>query len=309
MIPKVELLLNRVDAIGTEAREYRALVKAILLQQQVEYPYTDIANQDAPSYFLDPINETPYFPGARNMQTSDYLLNIELKEGATEGLLKAQVNLIYPATDKLAFRNHYPLRIVSLQSDLFRMHADIAQYFNLPQPSVSAWQLTQTHEKMLLDNQFPSVTDMPMDEFTAITLARHLALYEDDKPILEMYLSQAQSSFDVLPDELGLWLGILHYKLGELDKAKALLTTPAGDSRIQNALVYTFVSHIAYKQNKLDQFRLNYMESLVALLRVMPSKELFSRLSQPESKQTCLQPWTRLRISVQEKEILMRWKA
>ncbi|GAM54597.1 hypothetical protein JCM19231_5561 [Vibrio ishigakensis] len=85
LIPKVELLLNRVDAIGTEAREYRALVKAILLQQQVEYPYTDIANQDAPSYFLDPINETPYFPGARNMQTSDYLLNIELKEGQPKG--------------------------------------------------------------------------------------------------------------------------------------------------------------------------------------------------------------------------------
>ncbi len=58
LIPKVELLLNRVDAIGTTAREYRTLVKAILLQQQVEYPYTDIANQDAPSYFLDPINET-----------------------------------------------------------------------------------------------------------------------------------------------------------------------------------------------------------------------------------------------------------
>ncbi|GAM54595.1 hypothetical protein JCM19231_5559 [Vibrio ishigakensis] len=47
----------------------------------------------------------------------------------------------------------------------------------------------------------------------------------------------------------------------------------------------------------------------MALLRVMPSKQLFSRLSQPESKQTCLQPWTRLRISVQEKEILMRWRA
>ncbi|MEF1261472.1 winged helix-turn-helix domain-containing protein, partial [Vibrio harveyi] len=35
LIPKVELLLNRVDAIGTTAREYRTLVKAILLQQQV----------------------------------------------------------------------------------------------------------------------------------------------------------------------------------------------------------------------------------------------------------------------------------
>ncbi|GAM54596.1 hypothetical protein JCM19231_5560 [Vibrio ishigakensis] len=163
-------------------------------------------------------------------------------------MLKAQVNLIYPATDKLAFRNHYPLRVASLQADLFHLHADIAQYFNLPQPSPSTWQLTQTHEKMLLDNQFPAAIDTPMDEFSAITLARYLALYEDDQPKLEMYLSQAQSSFDVLPDELGLWLGILHYKLGELDKAKALLTTPAGDSRIQNALVYTFVSHIAYSK-------------------------------------------------------------
>lgn len=309
LIPKVELLLNRVDAIGTAAREYRTVVKAILLQQQVEYPYTDIANQDAPSYFLDPINETPYFPGARNMQTSDYQLNIELKDSPTEGMIKAQMNLIYPATGKLAFRNQYVLRIDHLQSDLFRLHSDIAQYFNLPEPSKSTWHFTDAHEKMLLDEQFSNSPIDHMDEFTAITIARHLALYEQDKTKLEEYLTQAQSEFDVLPDELSLWLGILHYKLGNLDKAKTLLTTPAGDSRIQNALVYTFVSHIAYKQNKLDQFRLNYMESLVALLRVMPSEELFSRLSQPESKETCLQPWTKLRVSIKEKEIVMRWKA
>ena len=37
-VAKVELLLNRVDAIGSQARKYRILVKAILLQQQVEYP-------------------------------------------------------------------------------------------------------------------------------------------------------------------------------------------------------------------------------------------------------------------------------
>ncbi|WP_029789175.1 MULTISPECIES: winged helix-turn-helix domain-containing protein [Vibrio] len=309
LIPKVELLLNRVDAIGTTAREYRTLVKAILLQQQVEYPYTDIANQDAPSYFLDPINETPYFPGARNMQTSDYQLNIELKDDSTEGGLKAQMNLIYPATGKLAFRNQYELRISHLQSDIFRMHADIAQYFNLPAPSQSNWQLTDAHKKMLLDEQFSMDGIKNMDEFTAITIARHLALYEQNQTKLEGFLYQVQSEFDALPDELNLWMGILNYKLGNLEKAKTLLTTPAGDSLIQNALIYTFVSHIAYKQNKLDQFRLNYMESLVALLRVMPSEELFSRLSQPESKETCLQPWKKLRVSIKEKEIVMRWKA
>ncbi|CAH1561277.1 Transcriptional regulator [Vibrio jasicida] len=309
LIPKVELLLNRVDALGAEAREYRTMVKAILLQQQVEYPYTDIANQDAPSYFLDPINETPYFPGARNMQTSDYQLNIELKDGPTEGVLKAKMNLIYPATGKLAFRNQYMLRTAHLQSDLFKLHTDIAQYFNLPEPSKSTWHLSDAHKKMLLGKAFSTTDIKNMDEFAAITIARHLALYEQNKAELEGFLYQVQSGFDALPDELNLWMGILHYKLGNLDKAKTLLTTPAGDSLIQNALIYTFVSHIAYKQNKLDQFRLNYMESLVALLRVMPSEELFSRLSQPESKETCLQPWKKLRVSIKEKEIVMRWKA
>ncbi|WP_104037603.1 winged helix-turn-helix domain-containing protein [Vibrio jasicida] len=309
LIPKVELLLNRVDALGAKAREYRTMVKAILLQQQVEYPYTDIANQDAPSYFLDPINETPYFPGARNMQTSDYQLNIELKDGPTEGVLKAKMNLIYPATGKLAFRNQYMLRTAHLQSDLFKLHTDIAQYFNLPEPSKSTWHLSDAHKKMLLGKAFSTTDIKNMDEFAAITIARHLALYEQNKAELEGFLYQVQSGFDALPDELNLWMGILHYKLGNLDKAKTFLTTPAGDSLIQNALIYTFVSHIAYKQNKLDQFRLNYMESLVALLRVMPSEELFSRLSQPESKETCLQPWKKLRVSIKEKEIVMRWKA
>ncbi|MDW2313143.1 transcriptional regulator, partial [Vibrio sp. 1075] len=264
-----------VDAIGSQARKYRTLVKAVLLQQQVEYPYTDIANQDAPSYFLDPIGHTPYFPGARNMQTSDYELNIELKDGAEQGTLKAQMNLIYPATGKLAFRNEYTLRLSDLQSDIFQIHSDVAQYFNLPAPSASTWQLSDVHQKMLFENVFSNQPLQQADEFAAITTARHLALYEQEPQKLEAYLMQVQSSFDVLPDELSLWLGVLHFKLGNLDRAKVLLTTPDGDSRIQNALIYTFVSHIAYKQNKLEQFRLNYMESLVALLRVLPSETLF----------------------------------
>ncbi|MBM5314518.1 transcriptional regulator, partial [Vibrio parahaemolyticus] len=190
LIPKVELLLNRVDAIGSQARKYRTLVKAVLLQQQVEYPYTDIANQDAPSYFLDPIGHTPYFPGARNMQTSDYELNIELKDGAEQGTLKAQMNLIYPATGKLAFRNEYTLRLSDLQSDIFQIHSDVAQYFNLPAPSASTWQLSDVHQKMLFENVFSNQPLQQADEFAAITTARHLALYEQEPQKLEAYLTQ-----------------------------------------------------------------------------------------------------------------------
>lgn len=309
LIPKVELLLNRIDVLGPTATAYRTAVKAILLQQQVEYPYTDIANQDAPSYFLDPLTQTPFFPGARNMRTSDYLVNLELKDGSEAGILKAQLSVINPSSDKLAFRHQYRIRVAELQSDLFRIHADMVAYFNLPKPSKSHWQLSEKHTNLLLRGEVSLDQISTMDEFTANTLARHLALFERDDAVIETFIDKTQLAFDILPDELSLWMGLLHYKVGKLDKAKALLTTPLGDSLIQNALIYTFVSHIAFKQNKLDQFRLNYMESLVALLRVMPSEALFERLSQPESKQTCLKPWTELKISVKDEVLVRRWRS
>ncbi|EKM29228.1 putative transcriptional regulator, partial [Vibrio harveyi] len=75
----------------------------------------------------------------------------------------------------------------------------------------------------LLDEQFSMDSIKNMDEFTAITIARHLALYEQNQTKLEGFLYQVQSEFDALPDELNLWMGILNYKLGNLDKAKTLL--------------------------------------------------------------------------------------
>ncbi|MCZ8487442.1 hypothetical protein O9992_04730 [Vibrio lentus] len=61
MIPKVELA-ESIDAIGDNSRKYRKVVKALLSIKQIEYAYTDLANQDAPSYFLDPIDSSPFFP-------------------------------------------------------------------------------------------------------------------------------------------------------------------------------------------------------------------------------------------------------
>ncbi|MCV5245081.1 hypothetical protein OFC58_31270, partial [Escherichia coli] len=89
-----------------------------------------------------------------------------------------------------------------------------AQYFNLPAPSASTWQLSDVHQKMLFENVFSNQPLQQADEFAAITTARHLALYEQEPQKLEAYLTQVQSSFDVLPDELSLWLGVLHFKLG-----------------------------------------------------------------------------------------------
>jgi DNA-binding winged helix-turn-helix (wHTH) protein len=308
LIPKVELLLSRIDAVGDNARQYRAAIKALLLQQQIQYTYTDLANQDAPSYFVDPIDNSPFFPGAKNMRTSDYLLNIQLKDQEVDSRLSAQVSLIYPNSGKLAFRGVYTIDINNLSDSLMEINRDLADYFALPQPEMPNWSIDNNQLNALISNQFIDIESMQLNCMNSTLMARHLALFETDQQRLVLFTNRVQTHFKLLPDELKLWLGVIHFKLRDLPTAKELLTTPSGHSSIENALIYMMISHISFQQGNLDNFRLNYMESLVALLRVIPSEELFSRLSQPESKETCLQPWSSLKLSIKEPLIIKQWE-
>ncbi|MEZ9697843.1 transcriptional regulator [Vibrio sp. 10N.261.46.E12] len=308
LIPKVELLLNRIDAIGDNARTHRKAVKALLLQQQIEYAYTDLANQDAPSYFVDPIDSTPFFPGAKNMRTSDYLLNIQLKDQEVDTRLAAKVSLIYPSSGKLAFRGVYSIEMDNLSEDLMEINRELANYFALPAPLSPEWSVSDKEFGRLLDGQAQDLNSAQLNVMTSTLLARQLALFETDHQRLINFTNLVQTRFKLIPDELKLWLGIIHFKLRDLQTAKEFLTNTAGNSTIENALVYMMISHIAYQQEDMDKFRLNYMESLVALLRVVPSKELFDRLSKPESKSTCLQPWKNLKLSIKEPLIIKQWE-
>ncbi|MFZ3409219.1 winged helix-turn-helix domain-containing protein [Vibrio chagasii] len=308
LIPKVELLLNRIDAVGDNARHYRKMVKALLLQQQIEYAYTDLANQDAPSYFLDPVDSSPFFPGAKNMRTSDYLLNIQLKDQEVDKRLAAKVSLIYPSSGKLAFRGVYSIEIDNLSESLMEINQELASYFALPAPLYPEWSVDNHALSALLNGTTIDLENVPLNVMTSTLIARQLALFETDHQRLIRFTSLVQTHFKLIPDELKLWLGIIHFKLRDLQTSKEFLTNTAGNSTIENALVYMVVSHIAYKQGDMDKFRLNYMESLVALLRVVPSEELFARLSKPESKSTCLQPWKNLKLSVKEPLIIKQWE-
>ena len=308
LIPKVELLLSRIDVVGDNARQYRAAIKALLLQQQIEYSYTDLANQDAPSYFVDPIDNSPFFPGAKNMRTSDYLLNIQLKDQETDDHLAAQVSLIYPSSGKLAFRGVYSIDVNDLSDSLMAINRELADYFALPQPEMPHWSIDNSQLGALLTKQFVDLESIKLNCMNSTLMARQLALYETDHQRLIRFTNRVQTHFKLLPDELKLWLGVIHFKLRDLPTAKALLTNPSGHSSIENALIYMMISYISFQQGNLDNFRLNYMESLVALLRVIPSEALFSRLSQPESKETCLQPWRSLKLSIKEPLIIKPWE-
>ena len=308
LIPKVELLLSRVDAVGDNARKYRTAVKALLLQQQIEYSYTDLANQDAPSYFVDPIDNSPFFPGAKNMRTSDYLLNIQLKDQEIDKRLSAQVSLIYPSSGKLAYRGVYSIQIDDLSNSLMAINRGLASYFSLPEPEAPLWTIQNEQLNLLLSEQVVDLDSLKLNCMNSTLLARKLALFETDHQRLAHFTNRVQTHFKLVPDELKLWLGVIHFKLRDLPKAKELLTNTSGHSRIENALIYMMISHISFQQGNLDNFRLNYMESLVALLRVIPSEALFDRLSQPESKETCLQPWSSLKLSIKEPRIIKQWE-
>jgi len=308
LIPKVELLLNRIDAIGENARTNRKVIKALLLQQQIEYAYTDLANQDAPSYFLDPIDNSPFFPGAKNMRTSDYLLNVQLKDQEIDNRLVAKVSLIYPTSGKLAFRGVYSIDLDNISDSLMEINHELANYFTLPAPLPPIWSANSTELRHLLNGETINLEETKLNVMTSTLLARQLALFETDHQRLVEFTNLIQTRFKLIPNELKLWLGIIHFKVRDLPTAKDFLTTPAGNTSIENALVYMMVSHIAYQQGDMDKFRLNYMESLVALLRVVPSEELFARLSKPESKSTCLQPWKNLKLSIKEPRIIKQWE-
>ncbi|MFA0192259.1 winged helix-turn-helix domain-containing protein [Vibrio lentus] len=309
LIPKVELLLNRLDAIGDNSRKYRKVVKALLLQQQIEYAYTDLANQDAPSYFLDPIDSSPFFPGAKNMRTSDYLLNIQLKDQEVDKRLIAKISLIYPNSGKLAFGGVYSIDVNNISSSIMEINRELANYFALPAPLSPEWSVDNIEISELLSGKTITFDGIKLNTMNSTLIARQLALFETDQKKLIAFTNLVQTQFKLLPDELKLWLGIIHFKLRDLQTAKEFLTNTSGNSTIENALVYMMISHIAYKQGNMEKFRLNYMESLVALLRVVPSEDLFARLSKPESKSTCLQPWKSLKLSVKEPLIIKQWES
>lgn len=304
----VELLLYRLDAYGKTAPYFATVTKAILLQQQMEYLYTDTSNLDAPTYFIEPIDNSPYFPGAKSVLTSDFKLIIELKDSDTAEYIIVTTKLIHPTSDKVAYRGIYKINTSQIQTGLAEISSDLASFFNLPQPEKSNWVITENIVDKINKHKLHTLSLESIDEFTAVNIARELAQQEKDRTKLVNFVNRTLNKFKVLPNELKLWLGILSFKSNNINHAKRLLTSPNGESLIQNALIYTLVSYIAHQQNKDEQFRLNYMESLVALLRVIPSKEMFSTLSKPGSEMMCLEPWNKVMKEVHKNELSESWK-
>lgn len=303
-----ELLLHRIDATGPQSKQHRKIIKALILEQQVEYPYTDLVNQDIPSYFVTTIDDSPYWPGAKESISSEYKLNIRLKDLETPSTVHAEAKLLFSTSDKEVFKKTYVINLNSLSLSLLPLQQDIARFFALPIPIEYDWQLDNLSVFKQYDRDIDEGSFIPNDEFKALYFARHNTLFETNKETLEKAISQLYTRFTPLPDELGIWLGLINLKAGNLENAFDFLRTPVGGSRIDNALIYLLVSDISYKSGREDLFMKNYLQSIVSLSHTVPSKALFKRLAQPESVETCLSPWNQLKSKFSNKTMTYDWR-
>ncbi|MCW1889305.1 hypothetical protein OK016_04850 [Vibrio chagasii] len=83
-------------------------------------------------------------------------------------------------------------------------------------------------------------------------IARQLALFEMESQQLVRF-NLVQTHFKLIPDELKLWLK-LFAALKRSANFEEFLTNTAGNSTIENALVYGGISHLLYKQETWISF-------------------------------------------------------
>ena len=291
-VPVVELLLHKVNITDNALKPYVKAIKTSLLAQQIAYPYINVINQDAPSYFLSQIDDGLYWPGSRNTLFSDYKLNLRLSKGRSDVEIIAQLELVFHSSEKRIFHGEYSLDIKELDSGISRMTADLAKFFALPavpQPQQSDT-LAFVSKTMAaqLDSQQLSSSEVNY-------LARQLL----QTPVLEPlkmthWLERMERDFPNPEEEMEIWLGLLNFKMGQHENARERLFKARFNNQIDNAFVYLVLSDLALKENKPDLFRLYYLKSQVSLSLVLPSKQIFTQLEPDNLQHRCLGAWESL---------------
>ncbi|WP_394148178.1 transcriptional regulator [Shewanella atlantica] len=288
-VPVVELLLHKINATDETAKPYVKAIKTSLLAQQIFYPYINVINQDAPTYFLSPLDDSPYWPGSRNTLFSDYKLNLRLSKGALNGELFAQLELVFHNSEKQIYRGEYALDITDLDSGIYKMTEDLVMFFGLPE---QAQEKNSDTFDFLSTPMSSQLANHDLTVWETNYMARLLLLDTDvGTQTIKSWLEHTERRFPLPSEETEIWLGLLNFKIGDHESARERLFKARFNNQIHNAFVYLVLSDIALKDNNPDLFRLYYLKSLVSLSLVTPSQEIFKQLTQDQLYSKCLGTW------------------
>ncbi|MCG7498346.1 winged helix-turn-helix domain-containing protein [Vibrio sp. Of7-15] len=301
-IPSVTVLLGSLKAKDDKAKQYTRELKALILSSVVNYSYIDLGNQNSPTYFIDRIDNSPYWPGSRNIINYDYKVNISTASTDKDDELKAIVELISRSHNKLALKAEYTLSLNSLKKDLHQISLDLGEFMTLPisdtftpydRDENLTWINGGEKELVAFIQGNEKLTRFEAEFIARLSMQSQTLSPQD----IAMVISRIESSFNYLPKEMAVWLGLLHFKIGNFQQSTEVLQKSNAYNSIQNAYLYVILSSLALKEVDVRNFRLFYLKSFVALSEVIPSEEMFERLSEAESKETCMKPWYKLKFN------------
>lgn len=306
-IPVVEIFMNRLKVKDESIRPFVKDIKAITLSRLLGYPYIDIKNQDSPTYFLDPIDDSVRWPGSSNILDYDYKLNISLSLSENPEIILASTELIYKGSSRLALKAQYNLRLEMLNEDIQYILQDLAVYLSLPTPAEAESNST-TRAGIIVHGNAGQVIELlkqgqKLTRLEAEVVARRalLSFNLEDKWI-KLAIKKIDSSFQYPSEEITVWLGLLNDKVGESEAALEYLKKHRSYDSIHNAYLYTVLSSLSLRTEQTSDFRLFYLKSIEALSEAIPSEQLFRRLSLPENKQSCFQPWAILKYDAMSEQ-------
>lgn len=303
-VPVVDVLLNTIKAKDNFTQNYVKEIKARVLSQTLNYPFIDLKNQDSPTYFLDPIDDSIFWPGGRNVLAYDYKLNLILRKHG-DHKINLMLELVYQGSNKLALKTEYTLTPDQIQTGLHILIKDLSVFLSLPLPeqySSPDRTLSPKVAQTMINDGDRLIRSLArpyqLSRFETEFIARHAFLSDHlSDTDIRLAIDAIESSAKYPTEEVGIWLGLLHYKLEDYEHALEYLNKEQAYNKIHNAYLYVILSNMALKRENFHTFRLFYLRSVEALSEAIPSDAIFRRLAQPESKESCFTPWQSLTFS------------
>ncbi|MBC5830889.1 winged helix-turn-helix domain-containing protein [Vibrio metschnikovii] len=291
-IPQVHLLLNNIRCPEDDVKPYMVRIKSMILHSQAMYPYTDLSNLHSPGYFLQKIDSSCYWPGGMNNKLSDYDLSFNLWMENKNIYIESV--LYRSPTNKVAWRNIYHSDPESLHIPIQAMANDLAKYFQLPKPTLRAEQLMMNNIPLnfQVDNVNwgeVNVSDLSNNEM--YFLSRELMFSDVEAEILEGWIAKVKKSNPIPDPELYIWLSLLTYKSGQIERGLEMLNREYIAEFVDNAFVYLLKSNLSYRVGDIEHYRSNYLRAMSALTVVVDSNKILEHFKSNSVSKSCYLLW------------------
>lgn len=291
-IPQVQLLLNKIQCRDDQAKPYLIAIKAMILRSQAAYQYTELTNLHSPGYFLQRIDSSCRWPGSlNNSSQSDFQLSLNIWK-AEDAELHVEALLYRSASNKVAWRNIYSATPDTLHLLVHQMTQDFADYFQLPKPILPPEQLLMSNFTVPPENiVWPNLKAKILSDNEIYFFSRELLFSDVSSDEVGSWVAKIKRVRPVPEPELHIWLALLTYKSGQVERSLDMLNREYVAELADNALIYLLKANLNYKVGDIASYQSNYLRSMSALTAVLPPQKIIDHYRYEFIPQSCVALW------------------